>query len=243
MTLAPSVRAYFRVRPRGFVDGIRLFAAFVTSALLKAATPARFRSVGLAVYGSRNLHVAVDGIEFEVRPRTNDLDLISPKHEPLTTDWFRVGANDIVVDVGAPLLPREKLSSAPVISNQMLAILIQRSSREQLAKLAPDDIVIRPALGDASSFDFGIVARVIGVGEAAARGAHDRLAALALGPQDMQRYVERHPEITHLIPYLLERGDPAGREGDSAALDRFDHAGHAARTRSLRVPQHHDCRR
>src|SRR2546429_2526375 len=37
----------------------------------------------------------------------------------------------IVVDVGAPLLPREKLSSAPVISNQMLAILIQRSSREQ----------------------------------------------------------------------------------------------------------------
>ena len=95
MKLTPSVRAYFRVRPRGFVDGIRLFATFISSAFLKAAIPARFRSVGLAVHGSRNLHVAVDGIEFEVRPRTNDLDLISPKHEPLTTDWFRVGANDI----------------------------------------------------------------------------------------------------------------------------------------------------
>src|SRR5436853_5282984 len=101
MTLATSVRAYFGVRPRGFIDGIRLFPAFATSALLKAAIPARFQSVSLAVPGSRNLHVAVDGIEFEVRPGTNDLDLISPKHEPMTTDWFRVGANEIVVDVGA----------------------------------------------------------------------------------------------------------------------------------------------
>lgn len=27
----------------------------------------------------------------------------------------------------------------------------------------------------------------------------------------MQGYARRHPEITHLIPYLLERGDPGGR--------------------------------
>jgi tetratricopeptide (TPR) repeat protein len=28
----------------------------------------------------------------------------------------------------------------------------------------------------------------------------------------MQDYARRHPEITHLIPYLLERGDPMGRD-------------------------------
>jgi len=28
----------------------------------------------------------------------------------------------------------------------------------------------------------------------------------------MQDYARRHPEITHLIPYLLERGDPLGRD-------------------------------
>jgi tetratricopeptide (TPR) repeat protein len=28
----------------------------------------------------------------------------------------------------------------------------------------------------------------------------------------MQDYARRHPEITHLIPYLLERGDPNGRD-------------------------------
>jgi len=45
--------------------------------------------------------VVVDGIEFEVRPRTNDLDLISPKHEPATTKWFKVQTDDVVVGVGA----------------------------------------------------------------------------------------------------------------------------------------------
>jgi tetratricopeptide (TPR) repeat protein len=30
--------------------------------------------------------------------------------------------------------------------------------------------------------------------------------------QTMQTYARRHPEITHLIPYLLERGDPIGRD-------------------------------
>src|SRR6202035_791824 len=34
----------------------------------------------------------------------------------------------IVVDVGFPLLPRQQLSSAPVLSSQMLAILIGRNS-------------------------------------------------------------------------------------------------------------------
>src|SRR4029077_4977011 len=59
----------------------------------------------------------------------------------------------IVVDVGAGLLPRKQLTSAPVISNQMLAILINRNAQAQLATLTPKDVLIRPALGDASSFD------------------------------------------------------------------------------------------
>ena len=101
MALSRSIRAYFRVRPRGLVDALRLFSAFARSVFLRVAMPSRFQSVGLVTRGIRNLHVVVDGIDFEVRPSTNDLDLISPKHEPLTTSWFQVRANDIVVDVGA----------------------------------------------------------------------------------------------------------------------------------------------
>jgi FkbM family methyltransferase len=63
--------------------------------------PSRFTSVGFLIPGNRNLQVRLDGTRFEVRPRTNDLDLISPKHEPVTTEWFQVAQDDIVVDVGA----------------------------------------------------------------------------------------------------------------------------------------------
>src|SRR5215469_13686391 len=53
----------------------------------------------------------------------------------------------IVVDVGFPLLPRDQLTSVPVISNQMLAILIQKNSRQQLATLSKNDVIIEPQLG------------------------------------------------------------------------------------------------
>ena len=99
--LSASVRAYFRIRPQRFDDAVRLFIAYAASALLRVAFPSRFASVGNLVRGRGNLQVRIDGIRFEVRPRTNDLDLISPKHEPVTTEWFRVKADDVVVDVGA----------------------------------------------------------------------------------------------------------------------------------------------
>ncbi len=94
----------------------------------------------------------------------------------------------IVVDVGFPLYTRAHLGSAATISNQMLAILIRRESQRQLATLAARDVVVSPELGDASSFDFGIVKRAIAVGEAAARASSSRLAALAQPPQEYARY-------------------------------------------------------
>lgn len=97
----------------------------------------------------------------------------------------------IVVDVGATLLPREQLTSIPVISNQMLTILINRNVAAQLKTLTPRDILIRPDLGNASSFDFSRVSRFIGAGEIAARKVSARLAALSVSPQEMQQYMAR----------------------------------------------------
>ena len=108
----------------------------------------------------------------------------------------------IVVDVGTPLLKRDKLSSAPVISNQMLAILIQRNTREQLAKLSPNDVLITPQLGDTSSFDFGIVARVIATGEIAGKAAQTRLAALSVTPAEFESYVARRDQARQAPPRI-----------------------------------------
>jgi NTE family protein len=125
----------------------------------------------------------------------------------------------IVVDVGYPLLPRQQLTSAPVISNQMLAILIRQNSSAQLATLTARDVLIQPDLGNASSFDFGIVARVIGVGEAAARAKASELATLAVSASDMQRYVERREAPRKPPPRIDFVQVDAGSERYTAAAD------------------------
>ncbi|MGH8296135.1 MAG: patatin-like phospholipase family protein, partial [Steroidobacteraceae bacterium] len=108
----------------------------------------------------------------------------------------------IVVDVGFPLLPRSKLTSVTAISNQMLAILIQRKSEQELASLGPHDILIRPALGDTSSFDFGNVNRLLGVGAAAAWKMRSRLAALSVSPAQYAAYQERRESLRQPPPRI-----------------------------------------
>jgi NTE family protein len=109
----------------------------------------------------------------------------------------------IVVDVGSTLLPRQQLTSAPVISNQMLAILINRNAQAQLASLSDKDVLITPILGDASAFDFGSVARVISVGEKAARASVSKLAALAVSEKDIQGYT-LHREALRVPPPRID---------------------------------------
>jgi NTE family protein len=90
-----------------------------------------------------------------------------------------------------------------VISNQIISILVQRNTQAQLATLSSRDILIRPALGDASAFDFGNVARVIGVGEKAARESAAQFAALAVSERDMQQYA-LHREALRVPPPRID---------------------------------------
>jgi NTE family protein len=127
----------------------------------------------------------------------------------------------IVVDVGSALLPRKELTSAPAISNQMISILIQHNGQAQLATLTPKDVLIRPALGNTSSFDFGNVARVIAVGETAARADAAALAPLAVSEEEMQRYA-LHREVQRVPPPVIDfvKVD-AGGEHFGPAADRL----------------------
>jgi hypothetical protein len=82
--------------------------------------------------------------------------------------------------VSTPLQTRDKLTSVPAISNQMVAILIRRNEQRQLESLSKSDVRITPVLGDYSPYDFGIVARAVGAGEQAALAAQEELLALAV---------------------------------------------------------------
>ncbi len=97
----------------------------------------------------------------------------------------------IVSDVSFPLLPRGRLDSALSISNQMLAILVRKDLDRQKATLGPRDILIEPELGSAAVADFTIAAGTIAQGEAAARSAIPRLAALGIGDAPYRAYEQR----------------------------------------------------
>ena len=81
----------------------------------------------------------------------------------------------IVVDVGAPLFARDRLGSATAISNQMLSILIRRDATRQWVMLTSSDVLISPVMGNASSFDFGIVPRAMAAGPSATQEMSERL--------------------------------------------------------------------
>jgi NTE family protein len=128
----------------------------------------------------------------------------------------------IVVDVGFPLLSRRDMNSAPAISNQMLAILIRQNARTQLATLTARDVLIQPGLGNTSSFDFGVVSRVIGAGEAGARAKSTELVALSLSERDMQAYVAHRSAFRSPPPRIdFVRVEPGSEKYGPAADNLF----------------------
>jgi len=108
----------------------------------------------------------------------------------------------IVVDVGFPLLPRKKLTSVTAISNQMLAILMRRKAQQELERLGPHDILIRPQLGDTSSFDFGDVHQLVGIGAEAAWQMRSVLAALAVSPEQYRQYEQQRQALRKPPPRI-----------------------------------------
>jgi NTE family protein len=132
---------------------------------LATALRASVSAPGLLAPVERNGRVLVDGGLVENLPievaRTMGVDVL------------------IVVDAGYPLQTRDRLNSLASVSNQALAILVRRDVERQLATLTPRDVLLQPALGEISSFEFGAAARTIAAGEQAARALQPQLVALA----------------------------------------------------------------
>ena len=141
----------------------------------------------------------------------------------------------IVVDVSTPLVTRDKLTSAPAISNQMLAILIRRNEQRQLESLSKSAVRIAPILGEFSPFDFGIVTRAVDAGEHAALAAQDELLTLAIDSGAYERYAETRARARQGPPRIeFVRIDP-GSERYAAALHKLfdDQIGAPADSRAL----------
>ncbi len=92
-----------------------------------------------------------------------------------------MGADVIIaVNVGTPLLKKEKLNSILGVSSQMLSILTEQNVQASIASLKSTDILISPDLGDYGTGDFDSLPGIVPLGEAAARKVAERLEALSI---------------------------------------------------------------
>jgi NTE family protein len=227
--------------PKGLIQGQKLSQILRRLTLSTAeitdfdALPTRFRAVATDLEtgdpvvihagdlaGAMRASLSAPGV-FAPVERDGRLLVDGGLAENLPIDVARAMGVDvlIVVDVSTPLLTRDKLTSAPAISNQMLAILIRRNEQRQLESLSKKDLRIAPILGDYSPYDFGIVSRAVGAGEQAALAAQEELLALAVEAGSYERYVQRRTEARQGPPRIEFVRVESGSERYAAALHKL----------------------
>ncbi len=123
-------------------------------------------------------------------PYENGLLIDGGVADNLPVDVVRKMNVDVViaVDIGTQLAKLEDLGSAYAVNDQMLTGLMRRETERQLASLGPADITIVPDLGKFTSADFLAAARIMPLGEAAARTAAERLRRLSLSAAAWKEY-------------------------------------------------------
>nr|WP_245964974.1 patatin-like phospholipase family protein [Trinickia dinghuensis] len=137
----------------------------------------------------------------------------------LPTDVARsMGAQVLIaVDISSPLRPLDALSSPTDVMQQMLGILIHQNVGRHRAQLTPNDVLIKPALGNLSFSDFARANEAIEAGASAARAVLPQLRRFALTPEQYAAYraahVARRPQPVRLAHIDVHtRGDvPAER--------------------------------
>ncbi len=97
----------------------------------------------------------------------------------------------IVVDVGGGLRPEEALDSPAAVTMQVIAIMVERQTRQTLGRLDAGDVLIRPELGDIGSADFPRALETVLPGEVAARTAAERLRRFAATPERLAAFEAR----------------------------------------------------
>lgn len=143
----------------------------------------------------------------------------------------------IVVDVGTPLGNTRDMTNPLAVLNQMLGVATLESTERQLRSLGPQDLLIKPDLGDFSSADFGHAAKAIAIGEQAAEAmlpalqryrdsppqwaawrASHRLQAFDPGLVDFVNVVNASPRDTRIVQKQLTAD--VGKPLDVPKLER-----------------------
>jgi NTE family protein len=104
----------------------------------------------------------------------------------------QMGADVIIaVDSSGQLKKGAELDTAPAIANQVLTIFVQKQMREQLARLGPDDALLRIKVDDFGPTDFVKAAKGIDVGYQQTMQESSKLKRFSASREEFQDYLAR----------------------------------------------------
>lgn len=101
----------------------------------------------------------------------------------------------IAVNVGTPLLPRDKLTDVVNVASQLILMMGLDNVERSVASLRPGDVLITPDLAALGSADFGKGEAIVAAGEAAARTVTARLEQLAAAEPTFAAHEERRTRL------------------------------------------------
>ena len=104
-----------------------------------------------------------------------------------------LGAKNIIaIDISSPIThDDENLKNFFDIYNKLNALLTVSNRVEDVARLHPNDVLIRPDLGDISFMAFDRAEETVALGETAARAATDQLLPFVASPSEWEAFLRR----------------------------------------------------
>lgn len=102
-----------------------------------------------------------------------------------------MGADIIIaVDIGSPLVKKDKLDSTIAVLDQLSNFLTNASTEKQKQLLTDKDVLIRPAIDALSTTDFTIMPLALTLGKEAANGQLDKLQGVSVSAEEYAAYVD-----------------------------------------------------
>ncbi|MGH8183077.1 MAG: patatin-like phospholipase family protein [Rhodanobacteraceae bacterium] len=143
----------------------------------------------------------------------------------------------IVIDVGTPLESERDMTNPIAVMNQMLSVATLESTERQLRSLGPNDVLIKPRLGDISAADFDQTDKAIRIGEQAAKAMLPELKRFSASPARWMAWREAHskrnfdPGLVRFVDVVDKNGREtrilgkqlAGDVGKPLDVDKLDH--------------------